>query len=468
MKRSMTIWTATLATTALLGLPATSLATQQPDAPPQQQPAPQPTQPQPPQPQPAQPQPPQPQPTQPQPAQPQPTDPQPTQPQQPSTPPSTSPQPSTSAPAAAPTTSADQTTSPEDHLRQASAALSEIKTNSIPAHDRAQFAELRRHLAALENPKATPSSSRSSASPGTASASTQSWGTEVAAIDRIITNLAGSDTATGTAGMTAGTATGTSGTNRGTRTGSSGSVDDATRAKLMEIRSHITAYAAAKAGTASTPSSSASSTMANETMTTAAQSSTGQSSTTTTQSSASQPSTAAQSTTAGQSPTAGQPSTTSPQTTATQGTPAQETPQAGAAASSSVDAEAAHRELLAARDSLSQLTQLPAAAQLSGDARTQVQQLITNFNELITNSTDWRASYDKVAGTLTSLLGSDTSDAAATATTPSPTAAGAANPGAVGTTGSATVQLDPAVRAKLVELRTHLSQFEKASGGGGK
>jgi hypothetical protein len=260
----------------------------------------------------------------------------------------------------------------------------------------------------------------------------------------------------------------------------------------MEIRSHITAYAAAKAGTASTPSSSASSTMANETMTsaaqtgaatagetprtgnysaqgsTAAQSSTGQPSTTTTQSSASQPSTTGQSTTAGQSPTAGQPSTTSPQTTAAQGTPAQETPQAGAAASSPVDAEAAHRELLAARDSLSQLTQLPAAAQLSGDARTQIQQLITNFNELITNSTDWRASYDKVAGTLTSLLGPDTSDAAATATTPSPTAAGAATPGAVGTSGSATVQLDPAVRAKLVELRTHLSQFEKASGGGGK
>ena len=127
------------------------------------------------------------------------------------------------------------------------------------------------------------------------------------------------------------------------------------------------------------------------------------------------------------------------------------------------------------------MTQLPAAAQLSGETRTQVQQLITNFNELITNTTDWRASYDKVAGTLSSLLGPDTADTAAAsasptaAATPDPGAttagaanAGAANAGAVGTSGTATAQLDPALRAKLVELRTHLKQFEKASGGGGK
>ena len=132
------------------------------------------------------------------------------------------------------------------------------------------------------------------------------------------------------------------------------------------------------------------------------------------------------------------------------------------------------------------MTQLPAAAQLSGETRTQVQQLITNFNELITNTTDWRASYDKVAETLSSLLGPDTADTAAAsasptaAATPDPGAttagaanagaanAGAANAGAVGTSGTATAQLDPALRAKLVELRTHLKQFEKASGGGGK
>jgi hypothetical protein len=103
-----------------------------------------------------------------------------------------------------------------------------------------------------------------------------------------------------------------------------------------------------------------------------------------------------------------------------------------------------------------------------------VQQLITNFNELITNTTDWRASYTKVAATLTTLLGADTADAppaAATANatpTATPGAAGttgtAATTGA-GTTGAASVQLDPAIRAKLVEMRASLNEFQKASGG---
>ena len=37
-------------------------------------------------------------------------------------------------------------------------------------------------------------------------------------------------------------------------------------------------------------------------------------------------------------------------------------------------------------------------------------------------------------------------------------------PGAVGTSGTAAATLDPAVRAKLVEFRNHLTQFEKAAG----
>lgn len=122
-----------------------------------------------------------------------------------------------------------------------------------------------------------------------------------------------------------------------------------------------------------------------------------------------------------------------------------------------VDTETVKRHLTAARDTLSQLTQLPAAAQLQGEPRTQVSQLIMNFNELITTKENWRASYDKVAANLTTLLGADTP-----AATPEPAAPPAGVPGAVGTSGTAT--LDPAIRAKLVEFRTHLSQFEKAAG----
>jgi hypothetical protein len=151
---------------------------------------------------------------------------------------------------------------------------------------------------------------------------------------------------------------------------------------------------------------------------------------------------------------------------------------------------------------LSQLTQLPAAAQLTGEARSQVAQLISNFNELITTQVQWRASYAKVAANLNSLLGPDNTDAEAAGG--APTAAGsagtaaAANPNApaapnasagtagsseagaagtsgsstagstasaVGTSGNAAPQLDPAIRAKLVELRRNLVAFEKASGG---
>jgi hypothetical protein len=120
-----------------------------------------------------------------------------------------------------------------------------------------------------------------------------------------------------------------------------------------------------------------------------------------------------------------------------------------------VDPETVKRHLTAARDSLSQLTQLPAAAQLSGDARTQVSQLISNFNELITTNTEWRASYAKVQANLTALVGDQRTDES-----PAPTAGTA---GAVGTSG--TTALDPAIKAKLVEFKTHLAEFEKAAGG---
>jgi hypothetical protein len=109
------------------------------------------------------------------------------------------------------------------------------------------------------------------------------------------------------------------------------------------------------------------------------------------------------------------------------------------------------------------MTQLPAAQQLTGENRTQVTQLIANFNELITTNAEWKASYAKVNANLTALIGAETTDAAPAAPAP---AAGTA--GAVGTSGTTASALDPAVKAKLVEFRTHLKEFEQAAGGAEK
>lgn len=131
-------------------------------------------------------------------------------------------------------------------------------------------------------------------------------------------------------------------------------------------------------------------------------------------------------------------------------------PQAQPPQDAKVDATAAKEHLGQARDTLSKLTSLPEAAKLDGDARTQVSQLISNFNELITTQTDWRAAYAKVDANLTALLGPASPDQA-------PAASGVT--GAVGTSGASTSQLDPAIRGKLVEFRTHLKAFESAASG---
>jgi hypothetical protein len=437
MKRSINRWTTTLATVAMLGLPIVGFAQ---DPAPQQQPA-QPQQPQPAQPQPAQPEPAKPQPTQP-PADPQPAQPQP-QPQQQPASPTVTPQPAPSA----------QAVSPQEHLSQAKAAVDSIAATSVPAKSRSEFAKLKKHLAALEKagPATTPATP-----PATAAKSNVNWGTEVAAIDKIITEMLGSETtgATATPG-----AAGTSG-----KAAAAVALDDATRAKLMEVRTHITAYAAGMSG-AATPKTDAPA--ATPEPTTAAATPAEQPPSTTPAATPAAPAPAA---TAATTPSAATPSAATPSAaTPSAATPA-ESPAAAAAPSAAaqpqVDADAARRALTAARDSLSQLTQLPAAAQLTGETRTQVGQLIANFNELITAQSNWRASYAKVDANLTALLGPDTG-AAATAEAP---AAAAATPptataGAVGTAGATKVELDPAVRAKLVDLRKNLMDFQKASGG---
>ena len=125
----------------------------------------------------------------------------------------------------------------------------------------------------------------------------------------------------------------------------------------------------------------------------------------------------------------------------------QQPPASASAATAQADPNAAKSHLSQARDTLSQLTSMPEAAKLQGAARTQVSQLISDFNALITTQSEWRSAYSKVDADLSAVLGPD----------PAPDQP-------VGTSGGAT-EIDPAVRAKLVEFRTHLKAFEKAAGG---
>ena len=426
MTRSITRWTTTVATAAVLGLPVVGFANTLQDPAPQQQP----------------------QPTQQEPAQP-------------------------ASPTAAPTQS-EQTVSPQEHLKQAKAAVDSITTESVPTKSRAKLADLKRHLSELEKK----SSTAASTAPEPAGAK-DNWGKEVAAIDKIITEMTGDQT-TGAVSPGASTpgATGTSGTSKAEDTVA---VDEATRAKLMEVRTHITAYAAGMAGS-SAPKTDAAAAPSNSPAATPPSSAAAEP-TSPAQSSAppaAEPTSPAQS----PAPPAAEPTPT-PAPAAQQpgaatqepGAPAAAAP--GAEAQPGIDADAARRHLMAARESLSQITQLPAAQQLTGEARTQVAQLISNFNELITTQSNWRASYEKVDANLTALIGSEKGDAeaaagaAATTQAPGAPAPGAdptaqaptRTPGSVGTAGSTTAEIDPAIRGKLVELRQHLAQFEKASGG---
>lgn len=138
---------------------------------------------------------------------------------------------------------------------------------------------------------------------------------------------------------------------------------------------------------------------------------------------------------------------------------------APAPAAGQLDPAAAKTHLSAARDTLSQLTSLPEAAKLQGDARTQVSQVIANFNELITTQSDWRAVYAKVDADLTALLGPEAPEQPATGVTGAVGTAGSAGTPPTAAPGPSGSQLAPPVRAKLVEFRKHLKEFEKAAGG---
>ena len=350
------------------------------------------------------------------------------------------------SPASSQTTSrpAGAQSSANEDLRKAEAALNDIPAASLTGTAKGRVAELKRHITALQR-----TSSAGTSAP--ASAGKTSASTELAAADRILTELLGGE---GTTGAPEPGAAGTSGK---TTPKAAPGLDPAATGKLEEVRTHLTAFAASMGGGTPSPSADDPSAGASAAAAAAAASPSTPSASPSTPS----PAPSASSTTTSPSPAATPtPSEPSPASTPAQTPPAQtqaaQQPPAGA---QSVDTDAVKQHLTAARESLSQMTQLPAAAQLAGDARTQVSQLISNFNELISTNTDWRASYAKVQANLNTLVGEQRADESpAPAATPAPGAGGA-----VGTSG--TTAIDPAIKAKLVEFRTHLMEFEKAAGG---
>lgn len=329
----------------------------------------------------------------------------------------------------------------------ASAALEDVKTAALPARAKTQVAELKRRLSALERSadsgdkaSATGQANRSPKATTSKGKATANWGTEVAAIDKALTTLLGPENTTGATPS----ATGTSGTTAPpasrNKAAANITLDAETRASLLEVRKHVTAYATAMAGgktethrddaTMSEPAAPASATPA------------------TTPPAAAQPPSS-------QTPTGEPPATQPPAQQQPTQSPTQQTEPTSGQTPTGAPEEEARRHLTEARNTLSALTQLPAAAQLSGEARTQIAQLISNFNDLITTQSEWRESYAKVTANLASLLGPGAGAAGATGTA-----------GAVGTSGTASADLDPAVREKLMDLRRNLSAFERAATGG--
>ena len=106
--------------------------------------------------------------------------------------------------------------------------------------------------------------------------------------------------------------------------------------------------------------------------------------------------------------------------------------------------------LTAARQDLADVTRLPAAAHIQGQARSDLNELISNFNALITsNGPEWRQAYDRVQSSLTALVGPE---------------AEPSGQSAVGTSGTAPPSLDPTIMAKLNDMRQHIEQFGETVG----
>ena len=349
---------------------------------------------------------------------------------------------------------------PQDHLQQADTAVKSISSGALSSQAAARLAELKQHLSALKTMASTPADPAAAAStsahaghggqPAQAGQTGQpapQWATHSAAADKIIGELLADTSSTGTAPSRA-TEPATAGAPAASPTAPP--LDEETKAKLTTARASLTAFAASMTG-AGAPQAAASQATSNPAS-----------------SSAPPATTASAANQAAHSPSSAAPAQPAQTPSAIGETAQAEAPQGAqtaqpaaaaapaAPASASASHEAAKQSLSAARDSLSQLTKLPAAQQLTGEARTQISQLISDFNALITTTSDWKSAYAKVDADVTAMLGAPTADQAASAA-PSTT------PGAVGTSGTETGGLDPVLRSKLGEFRAHLKAFEKAA-----
>lgn len=121
------------------------------------------------------------------------------------------------------------------------------------------------------------------------------------------------------------------------------------------------------------------------------------------------------------------------------------------------DEAAARQELVQAKQALSDLTKMPEASQLQGEARTGVIEIINSFNALVTAESNWHDRYKAVEQQLARVLGSDGSATASTATE-------AGSVGTSGSTSASSADLPAPIRSKLVEFRQHLQAFGKAAG----
>jgi hypothetical protein len=338
-------------------------------------------------------------------------------------------------------------TSPADHIREAKQALASIPSSAVPEASRGKLGQLKTHLNNLDKLVAKGGETATSGTTG-AKKGASSWGTEAAAVDKLVSELSAEAT------------------------------DDAAKQKLMEVRRHVTEVAGSMSGTGSTgqdQATAASSSASPDTMganPSASQQSTPTSAAANPTPSATDPTSAGatQSPSSATNPSAAPQSTatspsTSPQSTPSEPSAAQQPPAAGQPGQ--LDVQAAKQHLSDARDALAQLTSLPEANKLQGEARTQVSQLISNFNELITTQTDWKAAYAKVTANLDTLIGPDSSSPAAATGMSGTTAAPTATAGTTGAAGAAgpAMAIEPALKAKLQEVRTHLKAFEQAAGG---
>jgi len=154
-----------------------------------------------------------------------------------------------------------------------------------------------------------------------------------------------------------------------------------------------------------------------------------------------------------QQPTRGQSQgTTGGQQGAGQGQPQGQQPEGPQYQGSDSHRLAALARLTAARQDLADVTKLPAATHMEGQARNDLNLLISNFNALITSTgPEWRQAYDRVQANLNALLG------------PAPEQGGQQS--AVGTSGTQPPPpLEPDILAKLSDMRQQIDRVGQAVG----